>query len=125
VVKANRQKHAPDRTIKVFGTGTGDENTYRFNVKPLQCNRGGTLQTIKESLIQQAEKKFGDILPINGESFRESHFIGYKQPDGNELIVFWFNTPDGSTHMVKVDKNCPQCFGELANNHCACERRGI
>ena len=83
------------------------------------------MNTLQNSLIEQAKERNGEIFPIKGKSFGEESFTGYRDDNGVEWIWFWYNDIDGSTDVIRQQVNCPQCEGELVDNHCACEMRGI
>ena len=83
------------------------------------------MNTLQNSLIEQAIEKHGIIFPINGKSFQENHFTQHTDKNSVEWIWFWYSDADNSSHIVIQQVNCPQCEGELVDNHCACEMRGI
>jgi len=57
----------------------------------------GGMESVKKLLIDNARNFYGDISPCSGiESFSEC----FTEIDDGENIVFWFNTPDNSTHML-------------------------
>jgi hypothetical protein len=49
----------------------------------------------KQALIDAAKKQYKTIIFL-------SRFDGFTWEDG--VLLFWFNTPDQSTHMVREDE---------------------
>lgn len=58
---------------------------------------------VKSRLIEMARSRFGEILPCGGRpDFTECfNVIGTK-------TLFWFNTPDDSTHTVSISHSHSQ-----------------
>jgi hypothetical protein len=57
------------------------------------------LDKFKKNLIEEAEKKFGDIIYVSNKKNWDDCFTVEK-----DKIIFWFNTKkDGSTHMLRAD----------------------
>lgn len=51
--------------------------------------------------IKKAEEKYGKISPVGGKpEHDQKSFV-----DWGDCTAFLFNTSDGSTHSVKVEKN--------------------
>lgn len=52
------------------------------------------------AILKEAKKlaceKFGEITVIPGRSWEECVTVM------NGVKIFWFNTPDGSTHIIKM-----------------------
>ncbi len=53
--------------------------------------------TIQEQLIARARERCGEILPCGKRRSLEENFT--QLPSGE--LVFWFNTPDGNTHIER------------------------
>lgn len=53
------------------------------------------MKDIQERLITEAQKKFNQIYPCgSNQSLQECFTIE------NDMILFWFNTSDKSTHVL-------------------------
>ena len=52
----------------------------------------------EQKLIKKAEEKHGKINPVRG---RGKHDKRSFTRDKKNRLLFWFNTPDGSTHIIK------------------------
>jgi len=50
----------------------------------------------KEKLLKKAQVEYKKIFPCGGKKSLSECFMVY----GDELVL-WFNTPDGSTHIVR------------------------
>lgn len=57
------------------------------------------MNDIKKDLIKKAKNIYGKIYPCVNKSSLSECFTESK----NGELVFWFNTPDKSTHMVASD----------------------
>ncbi len=56
------------------------------------------MNALKKRMIAEAEGKYNRIFPCSTRSnFDESFTIE------DNLIIFWFNTEDDSTHMIATD----------------------
>jgi hypothetical protein len=53
------------------------------------------MQTIQEILIEQARQQYHDIYPCGRKQSLGDCFTRY-----NDRLIFWFNTPDNSTHAL-------------------------
>lgn len=53
-------------------------------------------------LIKKANEKFGDIYPTSPHKELED---GFTYENKKQEWFFWFNTVDGSTHIVKEIEN--------------------
>ena len=58
------------------------------------------MNRLQRSMIAQARKRFGKILPCSGKSSLEDCFMDM----GEYGYFLYFNSPDGSTHVVKADR---------------------
>lgn len=57
---------------------------------------GILMDELKLRLITKAKKKYGKIFPCINKSSLEECFTESKEGE----LIFWFNTPDNSTHMI-------------------------
>ncbi|WP_155851799.1 hypothetical protein [Chitinivibrio alkaliphilus] len=56
------------------------------------------MEHVKKQLIQEAQKSFSNIRPCSSKgSFQDCFSV-----EGDSLL-FWFNTPDNSTHIMTAD----------------------
>ena len=56
-------------------------------------------QEHKDDLIQQAINKYINIYPVGrNTTFNDECFTMFRNK-----LMFWFNTKDGSTHIIKKD----------------------
>ena len=90
------------------------------------------LNPLQKSLIIEAHRKYGKIVPVRGRSsFTESSFTIHRDIHGISWIYFWFNEMSNNTALIRKQITCPQCGNELTfadiddKGHCvACEQRG-
>ncbi len=90
------------------------------------------LSKIQQSMIIEATKRHKTILPIGRKSSHDQKsFTEHTDRYGFSWIYFWYDTSDNSSHMIKKQTSCPQCYGRLKFSelnkygHCTqCERRG-
>jgi len=66
------------------------------------------LNTLQNSLIEQAKEKHGKIFPINGKSFQENHFTEHTDKDGVKWIWFWYSDGNNSSHIIRQQISEPQ-----------------
>jgi hypothetical protein len=52
-------------------------------------------QMVKQKLFEKALELFGDISPAGGDDFEQCYNENFGE------LVFWFNTQDNSTHIVR------------------------
>ena len=66
------------------------------------------MNTLQNSLIEQAKEKHGKIFPINGKSFQENHFTEHTDKDGVKWIWFWYSDGNNSSHIIRQQISEPQ-----------------
>lgn len=62
-------------------------------------------EAIKKRLVEKAKERHGEnITPCMKSTVSEDGFMFF----GDDSIVFWYNAPDGSTHIVHEEANHEQ-----------------
>ena len=67
-------------------------------------------EKIRDSMIKDACKKFGRVLPCGKLKSFDGCFTWF---DGQ--VLFWFNTTDGSTHVIRQLLEQWNGFGQESN----------